>query len=116
MSLDLTAGFVTPRRRLFRGLALPVGLLVLWELFSHSGLINPQFLPPLEKVAASALRELASGELLFDLMVSLRRDLSGFAIGTVLGGLIGLTLGLSPLADRIFTTWFNGLKQIALLA
>jgi sulfonate transport system permease protein len=116
MALDTVYPEVSPSRRRLRGLALPAGLLVLWELSSHSGLVNPQFLPPLEKVAATALREIATGELLFDLMVSLRRDLTGFAIGTGLGAAIGLLLGLSSIADRIFTTWFNGLKQIALLA
>ena len=49
-------------------------------------------------------------------MVSLRRDLTGFAIGTGLGVAVVLLLGLSRIADRIFTRWFNGLKQIALLA
>jgi sulfonate transport system permease protein len=102
--------------QLVRGLVPPLILLLSWELLSHSGWVNPQFLPPLQKLGATALRELANGELLKDLAVSLRRDLTGFAIGTVLGGAIGLLLGLSPLADRIFTTWFNGLKQIALLA
>ena len=103
-------------KRLRRGLVLPLALLLLWEATSHSGLVNPQFLPPLEKVGTTAWRELTSGELLFDLLASLRRDLSGFAIGTGLGGAIGILLGLSSIADRIFMTWFNGLKQIALLA
>ncbi|MEH2549829.1 sulfonate transport system permease protein [Bradyrhizobium sp. AZCC 2262] len=116
MALDIVNSEVSPSRRRLRGVALPLGLLVVWELFSHSGLVNPQFLSPLEKVTATAVRELASGELAFDLLVSLRRDLTGFAIGTVLGGTIGILLGLSSIADRIFTTWFNGLKQIALLA
>ena len=116
MALDIVHAEIPSSRRRLRGFALPLGLLLLWELFSHSGLVNPQFLPPLEKVAAAAMRELANGELPFDLLVSLRRDLTGFAIGTVLGGTIGILLGLSPIADRIFTTWFNGLKQIALLA
>jgi sulfonate transport system permease protein len=116
MALDIAHPEVSPSRRRLRGVALPLGLLMLWELFSHSGLVNPQFLPPLEKVVATAVRELASGELLVDLLISLRRDLTGFAIGTVLGGTIGILLGLSSIADRIFTTWFNGLKQIALLA
>jgi sulfonate transport system permease protein len=103
-------------RRVRRGLVLPLALLFVWEATSHSGLVNPQFLPPLEKIAATAWRELTGGELLFDLIASLRRDLAGFAIGTGLGGAIGILLGLSKLADRIFTPWFNGLKQIALLA
>jgi sulfonate transport system permease protein len=100
----------------FSGFVIPLGFLILWELSSHSGLFNPQFLPPLEKVGATAWRELVSGELLSDLIVSLRRDLTGFAIGTGLGVAVGLLLGLSQIADRIFTRWFNGLKQIALLA
>jgi sulfonate transport system permease protein len=116
MTLDTVCSEVTPTRRRLRGLALPVGLLLLWELSSHSGLVNPQFLPPLEKIAATAWRELANGDLLFDLLVSLRRDLVGFTIGSGLGGVVGILLGLSSVADRIFTTWFNGLKQIALLA
>ena len=103
-------------RRVRRGLVLPLALLLLWEATSHTGLVNPQFLPPLEKVATTAWRELTRGELLFDLIASLRRDLTGFAIGTALGGAIGILLGLSAIADRIFTAWFNGLKQIALLA
>jgi sulfonate transport system permease protein len=116
MALDTVDSEVSPSRSRLRGAALPVGLLLLWELFSHSGLVNPQFLPPLEKVAATAVRELASGGIVFDLIVSLRRDLTGFAIGSALGGAVGILLGLSSVVDRIFTTWFNGLKQIALLA
>lgn len=99
-----------------RGLVLPLLLLALWEAGSHSGLVNPQFLPPLEKVVQVAWQELESGELTFALATSLKRDLLGFALGAGIGVIVGLLLGLSHVADRIFTTWFNGLKQIALLA
>ncbi|MDH2350385.1 ABC transporter permease [Bradyrhizobium sp. SSUT112] len=99
-----------------RGLVLPLGLLVLWEIASRSGLANPQFLPPLEQVGISGWDELISGELVGALGASLRRDLLGFALGSGIGIMIGLLLSLSRIADRIFTTWFNGLKQIALLA
>src|SRR5438552_3815752 len=83
-----------------RGLVLPAFLLALWESFSHSGLVNRQFLPPLEHVAATAWRELASGELIHALSASLRRDLLGFLLGAGVGVLIGLVLGLSRIADR----------------
>ncbi len=99
-----------------RGLVLPLGLLVVWEIASRSGLVNPQFLPPLEQVGISGWDELISGELIQALGASLRRDLLGFALGSGIGIMIGLLLSLSRIADRIFTTWFNGLKQIALLA
>jgi sulfonate transport system permease protein len=99
-----------------RGLVLPLLLLAAWEAGSHSGLVNPQFLPPLEKVGEVAWQELLSGELTYALATSLKRDLLGFALGAGIGVVIDLLLGLSDIADRIFTTWFNGLKQIALLA
>ncbi|WFU78161.1 ABC transporter permease [Bradyrhizobium sp. CIAT3101] len=106
----------TALRTAGRGLVLPLGLLLLWEVASHSGLVNRQFLPPLEHVGVSFWEELKSGELVEALAASLRRDLLGFALGSGIGVLVGLLLGLSRIADRIFTTWFNGLKQIALLA
>lgn len=103
-------------RTVGRGLVLPLGLLVLWEIASHSGLVNREFLPPLEHVGVSFWQELRSGELTSALAASLRRDLLGFALGSGIGILVGLLLSLSRIADRIVTTWFNGLKQIALLA
>jgi sulfonate transport system permease protein len=105
-----------PAVALRRGLVLPLLLLAAWEAGSHSGLVNPQFLPPLENVGNVAWQEVSSGELIQALAASLKRDLLGFALGAGIGVLIGLLLGLSGIADRIFTTWFNGLKQIALLA
>jgi sulfonate transport system permease protein len=105
-----------PAVALRRGLFLPLLLLAAWEAGSHSGLVNPQFLPPLENVGNVAWQEVSSGELIQALAASLKRDLLGFALGAGIGVLIGLLLGLSGIADRIFTTWFNGLKQIALLA
>lgn len=103
-------------RPLLRGLVLPLVLLAAWEFASHSGFVSRQLLPPLETVAAAASRELAGGELVLSLAASLRRDLLGFALGAGTGTAVGVLLGLSRVADRIVTPWFNGLKQIALLA
>ncbi len=107
---------VTAIRSARRGLVLPLALFALWEIASHSGLVNRQFLPPPESVFGAAWREFENGELVYAVATSLRRDLLGFALGSAVGITVGLVLGLSPIADRIFTTWFNGLKQIALLA
>lgn len=108
----------TPRsgRRAWRGAAPPLVLLAAWETASHTGLVSPRFLPPLENLVGSVLNETTGAELLRDLLISLKRDLLGFAIGTSVGVAAGLTLGLSRLADRIVMPWFNGLKQIALVA
>lgn len=103
-------------RKILRGLALPAGLLVLWELSAAFGWADVRFLPPLEEVAATFLRELASGGILQNLAASLGRNLAGFAIGASLGLAFGTATGLSRPFDRLFGPSFHALKQIALLA
>ncbi len=103
-------------RRGLRGALLPLLLTLAWEAASRSGTVNPRILPPLEAVAATAAREFLHGDLLFNLSVSLARDLAGFLIGTALGMLVGTVLGISRWAEYILLPSFNGLRQIAILA
>jgi sulfonate transport system permease protein len=102
--------------RPLRGAVLPILLLVAWEAASHTRLVDPRILPPLELVAHTAIRQVTQEGLLRNLSASLMRDMAGFSIGTVLGIVIGTTLGLSRIADRLFMPSFNGLRQIAILA
>jgi sulfonate transport system permease protein len=102
--------------RALRGIVLPLVLLVLWELASHTGLVDPRILPPLERVAHTAVDQVVHQGLLEHLGFSLLRDMIGFALGTLIGLAVGILLGLSRIADRLFTPTFNGLRQIAILA
>jgi sulfonate transport system permease protein len=95
-----------------RGAVLPVLLLLLWETASHSGLIDPHILPPLEAVAAGA----ADPSLPGDLKASVLRYLAGFAVGSTAGVLFGGVLGLSRIAERLLLPSFDFLKQIAIFA
>jgi sulfonate transport system permease protein len=103
-------------RRALRGTVLPVALLVVWEIASHGGLVDPRILPPIERVARTAIDQVANHGLLGDLGFSLLRDMIGFALGTLAGLAAGTFLGLSRIADRLFMPTFNGLRQIAILA
>ncbi|MCL6654892.1 taurine ABC transporter permease [Agrobacterium rubi] len=102
--------------RIRRGLTLPLLLLVLWEVSSRTGLIDPRFLPPLESVAATAKRELLGNDLVFDLLSSLARNLGGFLLGAIVGIAFATLLALSSLAGMLVMPTFNGFKQISLLA
>lgn len=102
--------------RTLRGLALPAALVASWEITSHTHLVDPRILPPLERVAATAAHEFGNGDFVTNLIASLLRDLAGFTLGTTAGIAFGLLLGLSRFADRLLSPTFNGVKQIAILA
>lgn len=95
-----------------RGAVLPFVLLLVWETASHSGLVNPHILPPLEVVARGAANPGLPG----DVAASLLRDLTGFVIGSTAGVLFGGMLGLSRIAERLLLPSFDFLKQIAIFA
>ena len=103
-------------RRAVRGAFVPAALLVVWELASHLGLVDARILPPLERVGRTAIDQLTYHGLLGHLGSSLLRDMIGFALGTLAGLVVGMLLGLSRIADRLFMPTFNGLRQIAILA
>jgi sulfonate transport system permease protein len=106
----------TRLRRALRGAVLPVALLLLWELASHGGLVDPRLLPPLERVARTAVDQVVNHGLFGQLGSSLLRNAVGFALGALFGLTLGTVLGLSRLGDRLFMPTFNGLRQIAILA
>lgn len=56
------------------------------------------------------------GDLLYDLTISLARNLAGIVGDTVLGMAAGTLLGLSRAASLLVLLSFNGLRQIAIFA
>ena len=101
---------------MIRGAVLPILLLAAWEATSHAHLIDPRILPPLEAIARTAFDQITHEGLLLNLAASLMRDIAGFTLGSLIGIVIGTTLGLSRIADRLFMPSFHGLRQIAILA
>jgi sulfonate transport system permease protein len=106
----------TVRNGRWRGLVLPFALIALWWAASHGGWSHSPMLVPPEKVLQTAIDQIVSGKLARALGASLARELTGFAIGTVAGLLLGACLGLSPRFNRIVGPSFNTFKQISLFA
>lgn len=96
-----------------RGLAVPLLLVLLWEIAFRAQLANPVFLPSVGSVVAQGSRLLWSGDLWAGLQASMARYAAGLAIGSLLGIGIGLLLGMSRLADRAFLPTLDALKQIS---
>lgn len=68
------------------------------------------------KVLATAVEQISGGKLWRALGASLAREFTGFAIGTLAGLLLGATLGVSRIFNRLAGPSFNTFKQISLFA
>jgi ABC-type nitrate/sulfonate/bicarbonate transport system permease component len=102
---------LSPRRLLVK-LWLPATIVILWQIGSTVGLLDPLFFPAPTELASSAVRLIRSGELPAALGVTLKRAAAGFAIGAGGGLLLGLLMGafsfardsFEPIVSALFTT------------
>jgi sulfonate transport system permease protein len=102
--------------RLRRGIVLPLALIALWELITHYKLANVHLLASPSAVLKSFVVQVREGDLFPQLLSSLQRDLTGFAIGAFAGLLLGSAMGSWRIADRLFGPSFNAAKQVAVFA
>ena len=87
-------------------------VLVIWEVASRTGLLDPLFFPPPTRVFAEGRRLISTGELPSQLGATLRRVLGGFALGAVAGLAVGIAMGcvavvrktLEPFVSALYTT------------
>ena len=91
-------GGFAPRRRRFVALAAFAILLAAWEVAGRSGWISPIFLPRPGAILAALGDLVRGGTLAAHLGASLFRIVSGWALGSALGFVAGLAIGLFSLA------------------
>lgn len=97
-------------------LALPVALLVFWQLGSMRDWFSEQILPPPGFVLESFDDLVKSGDLLRDIKATLARIAAGFLVGGALGIVAGGCLGLSRAVERTFSAIVAGVAQVPLVA
>ncbi len=103
-----------PRQHLLP-FALPLLLLILWQLLAQHGTISPQVLPS-PRAVGSATLHLAHTELWTDITVSARRAFLGFAIGGGCGFLLGMLNGLSRLGEQALDSTIHMARTVPHLA
>jgi sulfonate transport system permease protein len=96
--------------------ALPVLLLVLWQLASIAGLISNRMLPAPSDVAVAAWKLVLSGELARNIWVSFCRAIVGLGIGGGIGFAFGLANGLSQLSERLTDATLQMVRNVPHLA
>ncbi|MDI3417039.1 ABC transporter permease [Streptomyces luteolus] len=104
----------THRRRrtleLSLAVAVPVALLLLWQLAAVQGWIDDRIYPAPQTILEDGIERAADGELWPDVRATLKRVLAGYAVGTVSGYALGLLMGslslvraaLEPLLDALY--------------
>jgi len=102
--------------RLRRALFLPLLLLVVWQAATLYGFVNVRLVVPPQRVVERALKEIAEGGLLPQLVASLARDLGGAALGSLFGVIVGTIMGVSRPWERVLGPTFHAAKQVAIFA
>jgi len=119
--------------RLARAIAVPLLVVVAWELACRAGVFSPLVLPspwqvlrrwvayasplaPRDPAAEGLLSWLASGELWQDAAGSLERVLGGFAIGAALALPLGLLMGARPSVHELMDPLLQVLRPIPPIA
>jgi sulfonate transport system permease protein len=128
VSMTIAAGQATPeqrratRDRMARwsrpmlGLALPVGLAVVWEIIVRLGFSDGRLVPPPSRIYQEFAELAQSGELLRHVIATLLRVTVGFGLGTVAGTLLGAIAGYSALVRRVIDPSLQGLRAVPSIA
>ena len=126
--MTIAAGQVTPEQRKatrdrvarwsrpLLGLALPVGLAVVWEIVVRLGFADGRLVPPPSRIYQEFAELAQSGELLRHVIATLLRVTVGFGFGTVAGTLLGAIAGYSALVRRVIDPTLQGLRAVPSIA
>ena len=101
--------------RLLKGITIPVIMILLCEILVRNGVIEPYLLPAPSSLWQS-LTELVEGDLWQHLWASSWRVFLGFGIGSGLGLVFAILVGLNRHAEDFLEPTFSAIKSIPSLA
>lgn len=105
-----------PTVSFFRGVCGVVCLLMVWEGFARSGMFSTSMTPTLGTIAKIFIGMLADGSMAENAAATLLRVAVGMAIAFVIAMFIGVAMGRSAIAERIFLPVISVILPIPSLA
>lgn len=106
-TLRASAGSAIANNAWFARLAWSLGsllvFLLVWDVAAN--IIDHRHLPRPLQVWATLIQEIQTGNLLFHVGMTLWRVVVSFVVAMLIGGALGLALGKSKLADKLFDSW-----------
>ncbi|MCR5734036.1 MAG: ABC transporter permease [Lachnospiraceae bacterium] len=96
-------------------IAVPLALLIFWEIEGRRGAINTTALPIPSEIGEVCKKLIVSGKLQKHLMVSFHRVISGFIYGSLAGVIIGILMGQFKIINKALTVFVGVLRPIPLI-
>lgn len=96
--------------------ALPVALVISWQITVEAGWLSNRILPAPSAVGIAFWRLTKSGELWQHLTISSWRALIGFSIGGSIGVILGFITGLSHWGERLLDSSVQMIRNVPHLA
>lgn len=93
-----------------------LGFLILWQVASTRGWVNPAVFPPLDAIAAALWKGIAGGALLDDIAISIQRSGIAFVAAVALGIPLGLFMGQIAAVERALDPILQLFRQTSALA
>ena len=100
----------------WRAITIPALALLLWELASHTGAVDLEFLSRPSSILIAGISGLADGTFLHATWQTLEAALFGLSIALVVGVLIGIFLGLSRFSEMVSRPVVETLRSIPSIA
>lgn len=92
------------------------GLIAIWSLVSWSGALNELLLPSPLAVVRAGIEEAASGVLTANVLISLKRVLTGYALAVAVGVGLGLFVGWNDTLYKALNPAIEALRPIPPIA
>jgi sulfonate transport system permease protein len=105
-----------PGVRVVGGLVLPVLILVVWQIVTTNGFVEPYRLPTPESVFTAGVELAQRGELWTHIAISVQRVLLGFVIGSVVGLAAAGIVGLSRIGNVLLSPTLAAVRAVPSLA
>jgi sulfonate transport system permease protein len=102
--------------RVLRGLLVPVGLLILWQVLVDRGVYTRAQLPAPLDVYRGAKQLWEADLLVQHISISLERVAKGFAIGALVALALGLVVGLSRTVEDLVGPTLQAIRAVPSLA
>ncbi|MFG2377965.1 ABC transporter permease [Streptomyces sp. NPDC048504] len=96
--------------------AVPLALILWWQLAATQGWIDPRVYPPPSTILSDGWSRAAAGDLWPDVWATTRRVLGGYALGTATGYALGLLMGSLPLVRAALEPLLDALYVVPKLA